>query len=381
MIEAFVYTVYGAVFVMTTVGIVRLTSMEKLFQRSLASEKKVSLDALPSVSVCIPARNESHAMTDCLNSVIASTYPKLEIIVLDDQSGDKTSSLIKAFAHDGIRFVEGSALRSGWLGKNHALNELLAEASGTYILYIDVDTRLQPTTIEQLVSYAESEKASMVSVLPRREDGFRNSVMLSPLRYLWTVLFHTKQRPAVASSAWLIHRTNFLNRFKNFDSMKDHIQPEATVAKALAAESAYRFLIGTTNLGVSYEKKWSSQKDTSIRLLYPLLGSQMYRSFIAVLALSVFLIPFVILMGSSDSIHILVSAGLYVYLLAFFAVYYAQVWRHGAVISAILWPLIVLQEIVFIILSTIRYQQQSVTWKGRPVRLPLSTADTDTTVQ
>ena len=46
-------------------------------------------------------------MTDALHRVIASTYPKLEIIVLDDLSADKTPALIKAFAQDGVRFIEG----------------------------------------------------------------------------------------------------------------------------------------------------------------------------------------------------------------------------------------------------------------------------------
>ena len=64
-------------------------------------------------------------MNDCLERVVASTYPKLEIIVLDDHSQDNTSALIKSFAHKGVRFVEGTKLPEGWLGKNHALQLLL----------------------------------------------------------------------------------------------------------------------------------------------------------------------------------------------------------------------------------------------------------------
>ena len=35
---------------------------------------------LPTVTICITARNETHAMTRCLEHVVASEYPKLEII-------------------------------------------------------------------------------------------------------------------------------------------------------------------------------------------------------------------------------------------------------------------------------------------------------------
>ena len=79
-------------------------------------------------------------MTDALHRVIASTYPKLEIIVLDDLSADKTPALIKAFAQDGVRFIEGGPVPKDWLGKNHALDTLLRQASGTYVLFLDVES-------------------------------------------------------------------------------------------------------------------------------------------------------------------------------------------------------------------------------------------------
>lgn len=90
----------------------------------------------PSVSVCIPARNETHAMTQCLERVLASDYEKLEVIVFDDNSADDTSVLVKSFAHAGVRFIPGKKLPEGWLGKNHALEVLAQEASGTYIIFL-----------------------------------------------------------------------------------------------------------------------------------------------------------------------------------------------------------------------------------------------------
>ena len=208
---------------------------------------------LPSVSVCIPARNETHAMTQCLESVVASTYPKLEIIVLDDASADNTSFLIKSFAHAGVRFVEGSRLPHDWLGKNHALQGLLEQSSGRYILYVDVDTRLQPDTIGQLVAYATKEQAQMVSVLPQRSDGWRLSVLFSPLRYFWELVLHRQKSPAVASSAWLIDR-HVLLESGGFSNVALDVQPEARLAAAMTLSDQYRFLISTPELGVTYEK-------------------------------------------------------------------------------------------------------------------------------
>jgi glycosyltransferase involved in cell wall biosynthesis len=377
MIEGIIYVAYTVVTVSIFVGFIRLTRMKRLFRRNQLLSGASMIDTMPSVSVCIPARNESHAMADCLDKVIASTYPKLEVIVLDDASGDGTSSLIKAYAHDGVRFVEGTLLQPGWLGKNHALNELLAEASGTYILFMDVDTRIAPDTIEQLVSYAEQEKAAMVSVLPRREDGVRSSTIFSPLRYFWALLFHTKTRPAVASSAWLVHRTHFLQQFTDFNTLKAVIQPEAAIAKALAASGRYRFLIGTQLLGVSYEKKWSSQRDTSVRLLFPLIGNTVGRSVAAIAGLLVLASPlFVTVYAVVTQSVLLVVTGSVVYIAgaACFGFYFGQVWRRGAVLAAILWPILVLQEAVMIVDSTVRYTQHRITWKGRAVAIETSTA-------
>src|SRR5688500_13660714 len=99
---------------------------------------------MPTVSICIPARNETHALADCLYSVLQSDYEKLEVIVLDDCSHDKTSRIIKSFAQDGVRFIQGEMPAEGWLGKNYACETLAAQANGEYLIYMSVDTRIEP---------------------------------------------------------------------------------------------------------------------------------------------------------------------------------------------------------------------------------------------
>ena len=328
------------------------------------------LQDLPSVSVCIPARNETHAMTECLEHVIASTYPKLEIIVLDDGSGDDTSVLIKSFAHAGVRFVEGSTLPTGWLGKNHALQDLLAEASGHYILFMDVDTRMKPDTIEQLVSYAKQESATMVSILPRREDGWRASIVFATLRYYWELILHTSSKPAVASSAWMIGRYTLRDDLGGFEPIKTAIQPEAVLARELMATDAYRFLISTSLLGVAYEKKWQSQIETSIRLLYPVLGGSLLKSFITMSIMVVLVLPlFVFLSGviiGWTMIQVCALLELLVFV-ALYASYLRRVWVNLWWLGALLWPVILVQEIILLVTSTYRHLRHRVTWKGRPV--------------
>jgi glycosyltransferase involved in cell wall biosynthesis len=375
MLQVILYVLYAVLLGMFSLAVTRLRYAYTHFKMNTLLTNVHNKDDLPSVTVCIPARNETHAMTDSLQRVIESTYPKLEVIVLDDLSGDDTSALIKAFAHEGIRFVEGSKLPEGWLGKNHALQGLLKQASGTYVLFMDVDTRLSPDSIEQLVAYTLQEDALMVSVLPRREDSPRASVFFSPLRYFWEIMFHRKSSPATASGAWMIHRQTLLDKWQGFTQFKDAVQPESRISAELMATGQYRFLIGTALLGISYEKKWRSQIGTSIRLLFPLLGSRKVNVVIAALDLLILASPFFVMIAAliaEKTVNLIITAVMYLMFAGLFAMYLRKVWNRSGLIGGLLWPYIVVQEAVLVVLSAIQYHQKAVTWKGRLVKAPKS---------
>lgn len=312
-------------------------------------------------------------MTDSLQRVIESRYPKLEIIVHDDLSGDGTSALIKAFAHEGVRFIEGDRLPDGWVGKNHALQSLLEQASGTYVLFMDVDTRVTPDSIEQLVAYIQHENVAMVSVLPRREDGIRASVLFSPLRYFWEIMFHRRSSPATASNAWMVHRQTLANELQGFNRFKDAVQPESNISAELMATGRYRFLIGTKLLGISYEKKWRSQLSTGVRLLYPLLGAKVEHSLIAALDLLIISSPLIIIATgffAGWSYHQIIAGGIFILYAGLYQTYLAKLWNRGAIFGGLLWGLVAVQESILIITSAVAYKRNRVTWKGRHVKAP-----------
>ena len=371
VLEVIIYIAFAVIAVLLVIMAKQLTFALKHFTPPVYTSEIGQEVDLPSVTVCIPARNEQHALTDCLQAVLESTYEKLEIIVLDDSSGDDTPALIKSFASEGVRFVKGKVLPSGWLGKNHALHGLLQEASGTYILYLDVDTRLGPTAIENTIRYAISNKATMVSVLPRREDGWRSSIVFSPLRYFWELIFRRRNSPASASNAWLIRRSDLIHRFTGFEQYKNDIQPEAKIADALALAGEYRFLMSTPTFGVNYEKKWRSQLLTSTRLLFPLFNKQAVLAIMALIDISLLLLPFAVLVSTVvipfNGVHI-VAAILALSSLVLYGTYTRRVWKKGWYIGIVLWPYILIQEFCLIIASVIQYKRKTVTWKGRVIR-------------
>lgn len=356
--------------IVTLVAGARIIRLLRRFTVRNLAKVPQSDDDLPTVSVCIPARDEMHAMTQCLERVVASTYPKLEIIVLDDASKDNTSILIKSFAHSGVRFVEGAPLPEGWLGKTHAEHELFREASGDLILFLDVDTHIRPQTIDALVAQLLAEKAVMVSVLPTRDDIWRGSILFATLRYFWTILLHRAVLPAVASSAWLVRRDYLKEQFAGLETLRLAVEPERLVAAHALGQDAYRFYVSTPTLGVSYEKKWRSQLETSVRLIYPALRGRIIQVVLAYIALLLMLLPFVwvstaIVIGWQPS-H-LMALVVAVLMIIVYTCYTTRVWRKGWLIGGLVFPFVLAQELCLLTASVYAYSTRSVTWKGRPI--------------
>lgn len=326
-----------------------------------------AIDA-PTVSVCIPARNETPAMTECLQRVLSSDYEKMEIIVFDDSSTDDTSILVRSFAHAGVRFIPGVKLPEGWLGKNHALDILASEASGSLIIFMDVDTYIRPTTISQLVSYLVTENVDMVSVIPRREDAYRASVVFGHLRYFWELLLSRVSVPAASSSLWMI-RTKALSELGGLARVKASVAPESDLARLLGT-ARYHCLIATRALGVAYEKKWHSQLETGRRLLLPKLGSRWYGAWLALAGLLVLNLPTFLLISAIWTDWTLFHTGMLLLMaasMALYGLYTFNLWGRGWWLGALLWPVVIFQELCIFISSAWGYARHTVTWKGRPV--------------
>lgn len=356
--------------VLTALLIAMSIRLHRAFDRYKIKKRYSAAVTAPSVTVCIPARNETHAMAQCIERVLASDYKKLEIIVFDDSSSDDTSMLIRSFAHAGVRFIAGESLPEGWLGKNYALETLAREASGTYVFFIDVDTTLKPTTISEVVGYAMTESASMVSVIPGRNDSWRVSVLFGHLRYFWELLLARPSSPAVSGAFWMIERDALMDQLGGFAPFKMNISPETTFASLL--RPAYRCLLSTAELGVAYEKKWSSQVETSRRLAFPMTGGTWWQGALGLLALATLNIPtFVVLSSAIYGWTIVQTAGLW-FVLAFMALYasYTQrIWRTRWWLGGFMWPVVIFQELVLFIASIWGYATHSITWKDRPVTI------------
>lgn len=334
-----------------------------------------SLQDLPTVSICIPARDEDHALADCLSSVIATDYPKLEVLVLDDCSQDATSQIIRGFAHDGVRFIQGKSTPEDWVGKNYAYEALLSQAHGTYVVFMSVDTHIEKDTITKLIGYMLASNSEMVSVVPKRTTEYLSSVVCAPLRVFWQMVLPLSLNVPVGTALWAV-RADALNDVGGFASVKTTVFPERKFARRFFDNRSYRFLLADETLMASYTKKWSSQLHTSIRLWSPVLHKSILRSiFVACVHLLLFILPpLAVIWALAHSDPVVLSLGLsgYALILLLTAQYYQKIVGNTSVMTLglLTLPYVALQEIYLIIYSYYRYRRGTVEWRGRNVCYP-----------
>ncbi|MEV0174268.1 bifunctional polysaccharide deacetylase/glycosyltransferase family 2 protein [Streptomyces sp. NPDC050803] len=98
------------------------------------------------VTVLVPAYNEEAGIESTLHSLLASTHPYLEVIVIDDGSTDRTADLATWIDDPRVRVI-----RQPNSGKAAALNTGLANASYDIVVMVDADTVFEPDALHRLI--------------------------------------------------------------------------------------------------------------------------------------------------------------------------------------------------------------------------------------
>jgi glycosyltransferase involved in cell wall biosynthesis len=108
--------------------------------------------AQPMVSVLMPAYNCERYVGEAIRGVLEQSFADLELIVINDGSGDGTAGIIRGFSDDRIVFLENEKN----IGLVRTLNRGLDVARGKYILRTDADDIAFPGMAAALVGFMES---------------------------------------------------------------------------------------------------------------------------------------------------------------------------------------------------------------------------------
>ncbi len=205
----------------------------------------------PLVSILIPAYNAERLIADTIRSAIAQTWPRKEILVVDDGSKDQTLATARQFESESVRIVASKNQ-----GAAATRNLALQLSQGDYIQYLDADDLLAPDKIErQLAALGEGDSRRILLSSPwapfyYRTRGARfvhNSLCqdLSPVEWF---LRKMGENLHMQTATWLTSR-ELAEAAGPWDTRQLSDDDGEYFARVLLASDGTRFVPGT---GVFY---------------------------------------------------------------------------------------------------------------------------------
>jgi len=142
--------------------------------------------AWPRCSVLVPARNEENNIGRCAGGLLAQDYPDFQVIVLDDNSTDRTWQILQELAAKDPRLIliKGKPLPDDWLGKHWACHQLAQKADGELLVFVDADTYHEPGMLRGATAAMATENTCLISALPRQIVVSWSELLSIPAFYL-----------------------------------------------------------------------------------------------------------------------------------------------------------------------------------------------------
>jgi len=122
---------------------------------------RLSNNELPTATIIVAARNEENNIERCLNSLGKLEYPedRLEVLIVDDRSTDKTGEIIDVFIseRENFRKIIPDDPKGKMVGKVNALATAIREAKGQIILTTDADCVVEPYWAKTITSFYQED--------------------------------------------------------------------------------------------------------------------------------------------------------------------------------------------------------------------------------
>ncbi len=113
----------------------------------------------PMISVIVPVYNTEFYLVRCLDSLLAQTYPNLEILLIDDASTDGSGTICETYAakDDRLKVIHFPQNK----GPSAARNTGICRSQGQYISFVDADDHVEPDLLEKLYTALSQSKADI----------------------------------------------------------------------------------------------------------------------------------------------------------------------------------------------------------------------------
>jgi len=140
----------------------------------------------PTVSVIIPAYNEEETIKKTIDSLLEVDYPKskIEILVVDDGSMDRTADVVRSFKDKRVVLLQKKNEGNAAFAKNYGIGH----SKGEVIITLDADSWVAKDAIKKLLAHFDDDVAAVTSAVKVRERGDLNFLeRLQRVEYLFTI--------------------------------------------------------------------------------------------------------------------------------------------------------------------------------------------------
>ncbi len=329
----------------------------------------------PCVSVLVPARNEEKNIGDCLASLIKQDYPNFEILVLDDDSTDRTAAIVRQFsAQDSrIKLIEGAPLPAGWLGKNWACHQLAERAKGDIFVFTDADIRYAPLAIAHTVGWMQKLNLGLLSAfchqitktLPEKLAVPVVNMFVYSYLPLWLTYYSKAPSLAAANGQWLAFIREAYQRIGGHWAVRHHVVEDVELSR-LAKHGGEKILAVSAKDEV-FSRMYHSGRQVWEGYSKNLFGLMNFKTvpFFIVLALLFFIhiAPYILVWLKPVTTLALFAIAMNILIRLILSVKFAQ----PLLVSALLHPVSIAYTILIGLNSYRCHKTGNIKWKGRLV--------------
>ncbi|MGO8733439.1 MAG: glycosyltransferase [Terriglobia bacterium] len=208
-----------------------------------ANQSASPLESSPKVSIIVAARNEEDALPAALESMLALDYPDYEIVLVDDDSRDRTGAIAdewagKPAARGRLKILHNKQLPPDWCGKVHALHLAANAAAGEWVLATDADMVFYPSALRVAMSYALEQGVQLLSIVPELEfNSFWETVVLPAFTFLVSTFYpfrlvnDPKSSRALAAGGFILMKREDLNALGGYAQLREVLIEDVRLAQ------------------------------------------------------------------------------------------------------------------------------------------------------
>ena len=196
------------------------------------------------VAILLPVRNEAENIERILNELLAQVNLKdFQIIVVNDNSEDKTAAIASDFKSPQITLLNAPAPQPGWIGKVSALDfglNRLSNANSEYIISIDADVSFKADAISRAIATAQDLNLDFLSPYPRQIAVTWTERLIQPLlQWSWmsTVLLRGAEKipmksTVICNGQFLVMKTQSLIKSGGFAAVSQYVLDDIELGRA-----------------------------------------------------------------------------------------------------------------------------------------------------